>query len=153
VTTGDLITELDISVSDVEGESGSAQTGGTVTLATPGEIDISIRVRDPLEANYNGDNPEVARIDLIIGNVTGPYEDRTLDTNQSTSVVKRFSALDWRRRGEFLEINHRISVTAPVYIRVRGTNTNEPEPRADPPDEDPWPDLWFYSNPVFVDIR
>jgi hypothetical protein len=31
---------------------------------------------------------------------------------------------------------------------VCGTNTEELEPALDPRGEDPWTDLWFYSNPV-----
>ena len=42
-------------------------------------------------------------------------------------------------------------VAGPMYLRVRGTNTDEMEPLADG-QEDPWSDLWFYSNPVFVDV-
>ena len=38
------------------------------------------------------------------------------------------------------------------YIRLRGTNTNELEPAADPLGENPWDDLWFYTNPVFVEM-
>lgn len=153
VTTGDLISELSIDVTDVKGESVSAQVGGALTLSTPGEVAIRIRARDPHGTNHNGDSPGIARIDLIVGDVTGPSEDRSLNTNESTKVVKRFSASDWQRDGEILEMNHMISVSAPVYIRVRGTNTNELEPIVDPPDENPWQDLWFYSNPVFVEIR
>jgi len=153
VTIGDLISELDVDVADVEGEAGSAQIGGTVTLSTPGDITIRIRARDPRGTNHGGNSPEVARIDLILGHVTGPSEDRTRDTNESTSVVKRFFASDWQRDGEILEMSHTVNVSGPVYIRVRGTNTDELEPDVDPPDEDPWPDLWFYSNPVFVEIR
>lgn len=67
--------------------------------------------------------------------------------------MKRFSASDWQRNGEILEMSHTISVNAPIYIRVRGTSTNEAEPAIDPPDENPWSDLWFYSNPVFVENR
>jgi hypothetical protein len=48
-------------------------------------------------------------------------------------------------------MSHTLGVSAPIYIRVRGTNTEELEPEVDPPDEDPWPDLWFYSNPIFVE--
>jgi hypothetical protein len=153
VTTGDLISELSIDVTDVKGESVSAQVGGALTLSTPGEVAIRIRARDPHGTNHNGDSPGIARIDLIVGDVTGPSEDRSLNTNESTKVVKRFSASDWQRDGEILEMNHTISVSVPVYIRVRGTNTNELEPIVDPPDENPWQDLWFYSNPVFVEIR
>jgi hypothetical protein len=144
---------LDVSVADVTDESGSAQIGGTITLSTPGDIEVRIRARDPHGTNHNDDSPEVARVDLIVGDVTGPGDDRTLDTNASTTVVRRFSASDWRRDGEILDMSHTVSVSGPVYIRVRGTNTNELEPNVDPPDEDPWPDLWFYSNPVFVEIR
>jgi hypothetical protein len=39
------------------------------------------------------------------------------------------------------------------YLRVRGTNTTEAEPSMDPPGEDPWTDLWFYSNPIFVEVQ
>ena len=152
VTTGDLISELDVSAAKDEDEPGSAQIGGTITLSTPGDIKVRIRARDSHGNNHNGDSPEVARIDLIVGEVTGPSEDRTLDTNASTTVVKRFYASDWQRDGELLEMSHTVSVSGPIYIRVRGTNTDELEPDVDPPDEDPWPDLWFYSNPVFVEM-
>lgn len=40
-----------------------------------------------------------------------------------------------------------------VYIRVRGTSTPDAEPAMDPTGENPWLDLWFYSNPMFIEIR
>ena len=51
-----------------------------------------------------------------------------------------------------------MSVTIPKinknsYIRVRGTNTEDLEPLMDKPGENPWFDLWFYSNPVFIEIN
>lgn len=153
VTTGDLISELYVDVFDVEGEATPASVGGTVTLSTPGSVEVRVRARDPDGQNHNGDNPVVARIDLIAGNVTGPADEPSLDTNPSTRVVKRFAPGDWRKQGEYLEMSHRLIVDGPVYVRVRGTNTEELEPDTDPPDEDPWPDLWFYSNPVFIEIR
>jgi len=153
ITTGDLISELYVVVTDVSGGSGSAQIGGTLDLATAGEVEVCIRARDPLGTNHNGDSPEVARIDLIVGEVRGVSEDKTLATNETTQVVKRFFAPDWHRDAENLEMCHQLSVSGSVYIRVRGTNTNELEPGLDAPDENPWPDLWFYSNPVFVIIE
>jgi hypothetical protein len=27
------------------------------------------------------------------------------------------------------------------------------EPVMDVPGENPWTDLWFYSNPIFIDVR
>ena len=153
VTTGDLASELFLDVSDANGESGSAQVGGALTLTTPGEVEIHIRVRDPRGTNHNGDSPEIARIDLIIGDVTRHSEDRSLNTNESSKVLKRFYAADWQRDGETLDMRYTVNVSAPVYLRVRGTNTDELEPNLDPPDENPWQDLWFYSNPVFVEIQ
>jgi hypothetical protein len=84
--------------------------------------------------------------------VTGAVDDRTLDSNESTRVARRFFATDWRKDKETLVMNYTFDANAPVYIRVRGTNTSELEPAIDPPDEDPWTDLWFYSNPVFVEV-
>jgi hypothetical protein len=45
------------------------------------------------------------------------------------------------------------SLDGDVYLRVRGTSTQELEPSPDPAGEDPWSDLWFYSNPIFVNVR
>jgi len=39
------------------------------------------------------------------------------------------------------------------YLHVRGTNTRELEPSPDPLGEDPWSDLWFYTNPIFLEVR
>ncbi|MEX2494854.1 MAG: hypothetical protein WD448_02130 [Woeseia sp.] len=153
VSTGDLVSELYAEVIDTTGESESARIGGTITLPKAGEVEIRIRARDPRGTNHNGDSPGVERIDLIVGEVAGPSSDPALDTNSSTTVVRRFSAADWERDGEILNMSHTLRVSGPVYIRVRGTNTNELEPDPDPPNEDPWQDLWFYSNPVFVELR
>lgn len=39
-----------------------------------------------------------------------------------------------------------------LYLRVRGSSTDELEPQVDPAGEDPWSDLCFYSNPVFIQV-
>jgi hypothetical protein len=68
-------------------------------------------------------------------------------------VLQRFSGQQIQREGEFLNVTYRLQdVQDPLYIRARGTNSNEVEPTADPAGEDPWDDLWFYSNPVFVSV-
>jgi len=45
------------------------------------------------------------------------------------------------------------TVDRDIYIRVRGTSGDDAEPVMDTVGEDPWADLWFYSNPVFIDVR
>lgn len=150
VATGDLISELFIEVSSAER---SASMGEELVAAMGDEVVISIRVRDPNVNNPSGDNPQVTRIDLIVGEVIGPSADPALDKNATTRVVQRFTAADWRKEGEYLLMSRTIQATNPLYVRVRGTNTDELEPNKDPPAEDPWHDLWFYSNPVFVSMR
>jgi hypothetical protein len=111
-------------------------------------------VRDPAGANAAGRTPAVARIDLISGPITGAAANRSSDRAAGTAVAQRFTATDWTRDGEVLTMTHRIpAVSGPLYLRVRGTSTAELEPAADPKGEDPWDDLWFYANPIFVKVR
>lgn len=148
VTTGDLITELDVTA-----ESGSARAsiGGRLVVAEPSaNIVITIRARDPQGPNHHGDSPSVNRVDLIVGAIDGPLMDAAQDSNPTAHVERRFDAADWTRDGEVLTMSHELELDGPVYVRVRGTSTTEPEPEPDPPGEDPWSDLWFYSNPIFV---
>ena len=67
-------------------------------------------------------------------------------------VIHRFFQQDWERQGAYNVVQ--FSLPAPdrdAYIRVRGTNLKEElEPEVDPKGENPWDDLWFYSNPVYL---
>ncbi len=150
VTTGDLISELYVEVSDGEH---TASIGNELTVSDRDKVTVRIRIKDPDSANHNGDNPVVDRVDLIVGEVSGQSADPTHDKNSSTRVVRRFTSEDWTRSGEFLTMSYTLPVSRSLYVRVRGTNTSELEPEMDPPAEDPWADLWFYSNPVFVSVK
>jgi hypothetical protein len=151
VTTGDLVSEVDVIVASGGRRAG---IGGTITARKGEMLDVTIRLRDPAAANAGGRTPEVARVDLILGSVTGPVADRTTARAPATTVPHRFTAADWRRDGEVLTMTHRIPVvTGPLYLRVRGTSSDELEPTADPKGEDPWSDLWFYANPIFVTVK
>ncbi|MGY0798538.1 hypothetical protein ACW7G0_05725 [Lysobacter sp. A286] len=154
VTTGDLISELDVVVRSSTEPDTRAGIGGSLHAHSGSDVEVAIRVRDPAGTNYGGHSPEVARIDLIIGEVTGPAVDRSNDSNPTTRVVRRFTATDWVRDGEYLTMTHTLpAIATPGYLRVRGTSTTDLEPAADPRGEDPWTDLWFYSNPVFIDVH
>lgn len=151
VTTGDLVSELDVVVS--AGQS-RAQMGETLVVGAGQPVSISVRARDPSAPNAAGQTPLVSRIDLIVGEVAGPREDREGDTNTTTRVAKRFTASDWTADGEILTMSFDLGVlSTDAYIRVRGTNSNELEPSADPKGEAPWSDLWFYSNPVYLELN
>lgn len=148
---GDLVSELDVTASS---PAATAGMGGTLAIDRGREVRVTVRFRDPDRKNANGDDPRVARVDLIVGDVRGPVVDRASDRNETARVVARFAAGDWTRRGDVYSIRHILPrLDRDIYIRVRGTSTRELEPGMDPPGENPWLDLWFYSNPVFVDIR
>ena len=60
----------------------------------------------------------------------------------------------WIREDDYLTMTYLLeSVEDGMYIRVRGTSTGKLEPEPDPANEDPWNDLWFYSNPIFVVVN
>jgi hypothetical protein len=150
VTTGDLISGLDVLAASGGRE---ANIGGELSVTAGQDVAVTIRVRDPAAANRMGHASEVARVDLIVGDVAGPAASRDTDANPTTKVLKRYTATDWKRDGEMLTMRFVIpDVRQSFYVRVRGTNTSELEPLPDPRGENPWDDLWFYSNPVFVKV-
>ena len=151
VTTGDLVSELYVTAASGGRMAG---IGESLDLAPGADVEVTIRLRDPDAPNPRGNRPAVARVDLIVGAVTGPGGDPTGDRNPSTRVVRRFEPSAWTRDGEYRTMRHSLrGVSGARYVRVRGTSTGELEPEPDPPGEDPWRDLWFYSNPVFVRVR
>ncbi len=151
IVTGDLVSEIELSASS---KRVSAEIGDALDVARNGDVLVTIRVRDPSGPNRGGKQMDVARIDLIAGDVTGPGPDRNADRNPTTRVLKRFTAADWARDNETLTMSYQIPKLAQsTYIRIRGTSTDELEPSLDPKGEDPWDDLWFYSNPIFLFVK
>ncbi len=153
VTTGDLITSLDVTA---HSQGKGAGVGETVTVNRKNHTDVEIEIRfRPLEGpNHNGDRPQVRRVDLIVGQITGPTAslDTDTDTNPTTKVVARFDPNDWHKQGTDYVIKHTLrNVETDMYARVRGTSTDEAEPLTDG-QESPWEDLWFYPNPAFVHV-
>ncbi|MDF1765612.1 MAG: phosphoesterase [Gammaproteobacteria bacterium] len=150
VTTGDLISALDFSVT-VAGES--ASLGETIKVAAGSELAVTIRFLDPESNNARGENPGVTRVDLIQGELTGAVADRGEDANPTAKVQQRFSAAEWSKTGAYTEVETRVTVERSGYLRLRGTNGYESEPTQDEIGEDPWSDLWFYSNPIFFEVE
>jgi len=153
VTTGDLIAELWVTAR-ASGSAEGADIGGTLEVPRGSDVEVTIRWLDPDTPNHHGDDPRVARVDLIAGEVRGPVEDRTTDINPTTRVVARFGPDAWASDGVYRTATYVLEdVTSDGYVRVRGTNGDEDEPLPDPRGEDPWTDLWFYGNPIFIQIR
>jgi hypothetical protein len=88
--------------------------------------------------------------------------------NPCTSVIACFSGANWGKDQEGWTVMHCfLRVDHDMYFRVRGTNNPMNSTEIDPasPNGDPaldvpatstpekaWADLWFYSNPIFVDV-
>ena len=151
VTTGDLIEELWI---EAKSSQGSAGIGEELRSRTNESIELTIRFLDPDGPNSHGDNPSVQRVDVITGQIHGIQDDLGLDMNPSTGIHERFAPGSWEKDGDYRVIRTTIeNVDHDMYIRIRGTNTMDLEPPSDLNGEDPWADLWFYSNPIFVAVR
>lgn len=151
VVAGDLVTELDV-VARAAGRS--AEAGGTLKVPAGQPVSVTITWRDPETPNSRGDDPTVRRVDLIAGQVRGPGEDRDADRNETTGVLSRLGPGEWQRNGDVYQATVTVPpVATDMYVRVRGTNTADPEPLMDPPGENPWADLWFYSNPIFIEVE
>lgn len=144
--TGDLIDAMQLTVQPASDASRSAQLGETLSVPAGSALRVVLKLRQPEAANFNGDRPVLDHVDLIIGAAGGDGPPRT--------QVQRLDARQWKRDGRWLTMQwHLPPMPKGGFVRVRGSNTPEITPAADPAGEDPWKDLWFYSNPVFVQVE
>jgi hypothetical protein len=142
VVSGNLIRELDVTA---ETNEGRAEMGETLAASKGTDLRVTIRFRRTA-AN-------VDHVDLITGQVHGPVTDRNLDRNETTKLAARFTAKNWVCADDICTITVALPrLDRSIYLRVRGTSTADSEPQMDPPGENPWNDLWFYSNPIFVEV-
>lgn len=171
VANGDLINALDFSA---KASDQSATMGESLSVEKGNAVNVSIRFRSP-ERNHNGDRPKVQTVDLIMGDVTGKIDPTSPDynkgTNESARVVKQFTAGELKSKNGWTEVTFKIpALNKDSYIRIRGTNhlpgteyetdvAGNPLPDSlatnlnlDGPAE-AWADLWFYSNPIFLDVK
>lgn len=112
-------------------------------------------------ANWAGFAPELARVDVIQGDVTGPVSDKDTFTAPTAKVVRTYEV---NKSSGTVRLTYDLGrVDRPVYVRLRGSDGNRSAVGAmgaavDPAgpaidvvgDADPWADLWFYTNPVWV---
>lgn len=161
VTTGDLIDELDLSL-QVQGaaESQTAKAGESLKIKAGSDVLVQIRFRVPAALNGGLERPQVARLDVIGGLITGPVADRNADEAPKTRVLQRFDRTEFKKvsdenNGVVYQLSYSLkNLQQSQYIRLRGTNQRmELEPKADEKGENPWSDLWFYSNPVFIEVQ
>ncbi|MFF9804667.1 PHP domain-containing protein [Streptomyces coeruleorubidus] len=158
VDHGQLVSALDVRVT---GGGRWATLGGALHVKKGTKVTLTVDVAPAGGPNWAGFVPELARVDVIQGDVTGPVADRDTFTAPTAKVVK---AYDVGKTTGVVRLTFELGrVERPVYVRLRGTDGNRSAVGAmgaavDPSgpaldvvgDADPWRDLWFYSNPVWV---
>ena len=124
-------------------------------------VELTIEIDLANTPNWSQFVPVLARVDVITGKVTGPVADRDTFTAPDTKVVKSFEV--GRGTGTVSFTYSLGQVGEPCYVRLRGTDGKRSAPGlmgagVDPfgpaldviGAADPWEDLWFYANPIWV---
>jgi hypothetical protein len=158
VDHGGLISGLDVRV---HASGNWATLGGTLVAQRGTPIRLTITIDLANGANWAQFVPKLARVDVIRGAVTGAVSDRDVFKAPQTTVVKSFEVNKSTGQVSFGYDLGRLD--QPGYLRVRGTDGNRSAPGylgavVDPAgpamdllgSADPWTDLWFYSNPIWV---
>ena len=179
IVTGGLITDLNFQI----GGKSMGQTYEINSNIIKIVIEVYDPDDSNFNTYSNYTNPKLDHIDLIAGKVTGLISPESpaysKDNVTSTKVIARFDATGkikdtnglvstkWNDTGNgWKKIEYEMEVDGDSYFRLRGTNhaMNAPgetdgagNPLADVAGENnaakAFSDVWFYSNPVFVNAR
>ncbi|UQU63519.1 histidinol-phosphatase [Couchioplanes caeruleus] len=163
VDHGRLVKTLDarVRVAGDRRPSTGTPLGGVLQVrrGTATELTLDIDLQDV--PNWAQFVPVLQRVDVIVGSVTGPVADKDSFRAPDTRVVKSFEVSPGARK---LTVTYSLGrLDKPFYLRLRGTDGNRTQPglmgaATDPygpqldvaGDADPWGDLWFYTNPIWV---
>jgi hypothetical protein len=154
---GRLVDGLDLRVrARSDGDVRGVTTGGRTFVRRGTDVVVTIDITLASRPNFGGSVPKLAKVDLIAGPLTGAVADRDAMTAPGTSVVETF-AVPGGARGRIRFTHTFPRVDRAFYLRLRGSDGNRLDSAGNPlmdvlGDDDPWSDLWFYANPVFVDV-
>jgi hypothetical protein len=165
VDHGALLRGLDVRVREAGDRRHDRGTplGGVAAPRRGTRLELVIDIDLATTPNWAQVVPVLARVDVIVGQVTGPVTNPDTFTTPDTRVVQAFEVGSGADSG-------RVSFTYPLgradqpyYVRIRGTDGLRSAPGLLGPDvdphgpamdvvgnADPWGDLWFYTNPIFV---
>ncbi|GKQ35995.1 PHP domain-containing protein [Streptomyces sp. A012304] len=158
VDHGQLISGLN---AQLRSGSRAVTLGGSLHVRRGSQVDLVVDISLAGGPNWAGFVPNLARVDVVQGDMTGPATDKDVFTAPDTKVVKSFEV---NKSTGTVRLTYSLGrVDKPVYVRLRGTDGNRtgvgPMGAAVDPagpvldvvgDADPWLDLWFYSNPMWV---
>ncbi|MFD9325835.1 PHP domain-containing protein [Streptomyces sp. NPDC060065] len=158
VDHGQLIGGLDARLS---GSGKWATLGGALHVKKGTKVTLTVDLALADTPNWAGFVPKLARVDVIQGDVTGTPADKDTFSAPTAKVVQSYEV---NKRTGTVRITYSLGqVDRPLYVRLRGSDGNRSAvgingAAVDPKgpaldvvgDADPWVDLWFYSNPVWV---
>ncbi|NNN34342.1 histidinol-phosphatase [Streptomyces sp. S3(2020)] len=158
VDHGQLLSGLDARVS---GGGRWATLGGALHVKKGTNVTLTVDVALADGPNWAGYVPGLARVDVVQGDVTGPVADKDTFTAPTAKVVRSYEVDE---SSGVVRLTYQLGrVDRPLYVRLRGSDGNRSAVGAmgaavDPAgpaidvvgDADPWLDLWFYSNPIWV---
>jgi len=158
VDHGGLLESLDVRLS-----SGGREVplGGVLMARRGSDMTLTVRVTPAQLPNWSQFVPQLAKVDVIRGAVTGPASDRDTFSAPQTRVVKTW---DVTGQGETIELSYDLGrLDEGFYVRLRGSdgkrlapglNGSSTDPSGPAIDvvgaADPWDDLWFYTNPMWA---
>jgi hypothetical protein len=163
VDHGGLINGLDARVriaGDRRRDSGTP-LGGVLHVKRGAKVELTIDITLANTPNWSQFVPTLARVDVIAGDVTGPVTDKDTMSTPATKVVTSFEV--GKNTGAVSFSYSFGAVDHPFYVRLRGTDGKRGAPglrgaAVDPAgpamdvlgNADPWADLWFYANPIWI---
>ncbi|MEV7978568.1 PHP domain-containing protein [Streptomyces sp. NPDC086519] len=158
VDHGGLISGLN---AQLRSGSRAVTLGGVLQVRKGSRVDLVVEISLANGPNWAQFVPSLARVDVIQGDVTGAVSDKDTFATPATKVVKSFEV---DKATGSVKLTYSLGrLDKPVYVRLRGTDGNRSAvgvngAAVDPAgpaidvlgDADPWKDLWFYSNPMWV---
>lgn len=164
VDHGQLLDGLDVWVVPDHGAGEPVTLGGRLTLPAGRAATLYITITTASRPNFHGVLPALAHVDVITGSVTGRAKDPDSWKAPDTRVMKRIDVAG--RTGTFTLKVPLPRRDTPSYLRLRGSDGKrlgvgplgaavDPAGPVQHPDNDgdPWQDMWFYSNPIFLDVK
>ncbi|GAA1884686.1 PHP domain-containing protein [Lapillicoccus jejuensis] len=161
VDHGGLVGGLEVGVRAKGDRSPGATLGSVVTPKRGTRTELVVAVTPAVLPNFAQFLPQLARVDVVRGSVTGAASDRDTFHAPDTKVLVQRDVSGAKGKVVFtVDLGY---VDEPFYVRLRGTDgkrqavglngaaVDPAGPAADVlGDADPWQDLWFYTNPIWV---
>lgn len=161
VDHGRLVDSVDVQIRAKRNRRPGCTLGEIATPSRGTALELVVTIVTTSTPNWAQFVPVLAKVDVIRGAITGPASDRDTIRAPGATVVKTFDVHD--RRGRFELVYDLGPADRPFYVRLRGSDGKRGQPgiygaSVDPSGPavdvlghaDPWQDLWFYTNPVWV---